>query len=454
MFGIDQQVQQTADAYRGKPQMLQQKYAQNQQLIDLLALQKLKSDKEEASRQMALQMGGQGKPPTIADQRESQVLDMTKKEVVDQQAGVMQNRMQQQQAAQQKLLQSAGAPQMPAQAMPQQQQPPAQGLAGLPAPNIQGMAGGGIVAFDEGGQAGEEEARRAMEQRRQQPAPQQTRESAPQGNMQAGLARLLGIDPEAIYQRRNEEAARASNYTPEERAVKQRQIDERSASYDRNKLARALMGMAGYSSPALAIAGGGAAAANDADQAMRERQRGEGQLVDMGPASRMAGLKAGETAYGHAMPGLVSGVKAGVDLAQVGEQGAARAQNAAILAAAKAEAAATTDERNRLSIAEAGFNKNKQLIFKQMADLRIEPGSPESIPYYNRVNEMGKTIYDKLQISKFFVPEPAPIMPVAPPEKPSMLSGVKGFLGLNPTSSGRVVDFRNFNPTPRSTAQP
>jgi len=172
MFGIDQQVQQTADAYRSKPQMLQQKYAQNQQLIDLLALQKLKSDKEEASRQMALSM--QGKPPTIANQRESQVLDMTKKEVIDEQAGVMQNKMKQMQDAQRKVLQAAGAPQLPAQATPQPQEPPAAGLAGLPAPNIQGMAGGGIVAFDEGGTTGEEEARRAMEQRRQQPAPQQT----------------------------------------------------------------------------------------------------------------------------------------------------------------------------------------------------------------------------------------------------------------------------------------
>jgi hypothetical protein len=326
MFGIDQQVQQTADAYRGKPQMLQQKYAQNQQLIDLLALQKLKSDKEEASRQMALSMGG--KPPTIADQRESQVLDMTKKEVVEQQAGVMQQKMQQQQAAQQKLLQSAGAPQMPAQAAPQQ--PPAQGLAGLPAPNIQGMAGGGIVAFDQGGTTGEEEeARRVMEQRRQQPAPQQAREAAPQGGMQAGLARLLGIDPEAIYQRRNEEAAKAANYNPEERAIKQGHIQESSAAYDRNKLARALMAMSGQTSNYGAIAAGGAQAENDADQAMRARQRGEGQLVDMGPASRMAGLKAGETAYGHAMPGLVSGVKAGVDLAQTGEMAATRADAAA-----------------------------------------------------------------------------------------------------------------------------
>jgi hypothetical protein len=146
--------------------------------------------------------------------------------------------------------------------------------------------------------------------------------------MQAGLARLLGIDPEAIYQRRNEEAARASNYTPEERAIKQGHIQESSAAYDRNKLARALLAMSGQTSNYGAIAAGGAQAENDADQAMRARQRGEGQLVDMGPASRMAGLKAGETAYGHAMPGLVSGVKAGVDLAQTAEQGANRAQTA------------------------------------------------------------------------------------------------------------------------------
>ena len=346
MFGIDQQVQQTADAYRGKPQMLQQKYAQNQQLIDLLALQKLKSDKEEASRQMALSMGGQGKPPTIADQRESQVLDMTKKEVVDQQAGIMQQKMQQQQDAQKKLMQSAGAPQMPAQATPQPQQPPSAGLAGLAAPNIQGMAGGGIVAFsgETGssveGDAGEAEARRYIEQQRQrqqQATPQQ--QAAPQGGMQAGLARLLGIDPEAIRQSRGEEATRAANYSPEERMVKEQQIQERSASYDRNKLARALMAMSGQTSNYGAIAAGGAQAENDADQAMRERQRGESQLVDMGPAARMAGMKAGETAYGHGMTGLTSGVDVAARMAATGEASASRAQTAKDAAELRAQVA-------------------------------------------------------------------------------------------------------------------
>ena len=323
MFGIDQQVQQTADAYRGKPQMLQQKYAQNQQLIDLLALQKLKSDKEEASRQMALSM--QGKPPTIADQRESQVLDMTKKEVIDEQAGIMQNKMKQMQDAQKKLLQSAGAPQMPGQATPQPQEPPSAGLAGLAAPNIQGMAGGGIVAFDQGGSTGEEEARRYIEEQRQQqrqPAPQQ--QAAPRGGMQAGLDALLAIRPEEIYEQRRIAAARDTNYNPVERAGKERIIQERSAADKDAELINFLLGGAGRSTNAGAIAAGGAAAQNTRNQALAARHRAEGQLIDMGPASRAAGLKAGETAYGHAMPGLVSGVRSGVDLAQVGEAAAGR----------------------------------------------------------------------------------------------------------------------------------
>lgn len=380
MFGIDQQVQQTADAYRGKPQMLQQKYAQNQQLIDLLALQKLKSDKEEASRQMALSMGSQGKPPTIADQRESQVLDMTKKEVIDEQAGVMQNKMKQMQDAQKKVLQSAGAPQMPGQATPQPQEPPSAGLAGLAAPNIQGMAGGGIVAFDQGGSTGEEEARRAMEQRRQQPAPQQAApQAAPQGGMQAGLNALLAIRPEDVYEQRRIAAARDTNFTPEERAAKERQIQERSAADKDAELINFLLGGAGRSTNAGAIAAGGAAAQNTRNQALAARQRAEGQLIDIGPASRAAGLKAGETAYGHAMPGLISGVKAGVDLAQVGEQGANRAQIAKDAAELRAQVAREAEEGRGESRATArhkvilDYLKDNQAL--SMANIRAAGGS-------------------------------------------------------------------------------
>lgn len=325
MFGIDQQVQQTADAYRGKPQMLQQKYAQNQQLIDLLALQKLKSDKAEAARQMALSTGG--KPPTIADQRESEALDNAKKEVVQEQAGVMQNKMQQMQDAQKKLLQSAGAPQMPTQGTPQPQQPPATGLAGLPAPNIQGMAGGGIVAFDQGGTTGEEEARRVMEERRQQPPREEQRPSAPSG-LQAGLARLTNIDPEAIRQSRRDEAARDANFNAAEVANKRALDAERQNFYDRNKLAEALISGAGYTSGAGAIANMGQTAIRGARDSMQQRHAMENQLIDMGPAARAAGIKSGDTGYEQGIRGLGAGVDAAARMAATGEASASRAQAA------------------------------------------------------------------------------------------------------------------------------
>jgi hypothetical protein len=413
--------------------MLQQKYAQNQQLIDLLALQKLKSDKEEASRQMALSM--QGKPPTIADQRESQVLDMTKKEVIDEQAGVMQNKMKQMQDAQKKLMQSAGAPPMQGQATPQPQQPPSAGLAGLPAPNIQGMAGGGIVAFDEGGTTGEEEARQNM--RRQ---PQQTQQrAAPQNDMQAGLARLLAIKPEELYEQRREAAARDTNFTPEERAAKERQIQERSAADKEAAFINGLLGMAGRSSNAGAIAAGGAAAQNTRNQSLAARQKAEGQLIDIGPASRAAGLKAGESAYGHAMPGLVSGVRSGVDLVQAGESAANRAESVA----ARAEAAATNDERQRIQQAETRFQAARKEIYGQMEKDGVQPGSPESSRYSEQINSLGQSIYGRLQVPQYFVPDPVMKPPVVAPKPPGVFDRL---FGAGTPAAPKVVPFTSLKP--------
>jgi hypothetical protein len=302
------------------------------------------------------------------------------------------------------------------------------------------MAGGGIVAFDEGGTTGEEEARRVMEERRQRqaaPPPQTQPTQQAQGGMQAGLARLLGIDPEAIYQRRNDEAARAANYNPEERAIKQGHIQESSAAYERSKLNRMLMAMAGQTSNYGAIAAGGAQAENDADQAMRARQRGEGQLVDMGPASRMAGLKAGETAYGHAMPGLVSGVKAGVDLAQVGEQGALRAQMAKDALDAKIAKAATDDERQRIAAAETRFQAARKEIQGQMDKAGVDPGSPQSAPFTEQINSIGQSIYGRLQVPQYFIPDPVMKPPVVTPKPPGMLSSRPPVDTNNPLLRGK-----------------
>ena len=47
-------------AYQGNTKPLEQRYAMTQDLLDLLALQKIKSQKEAAARQMQLQMAQQG----------------------------------------------------------------------------------------------------------------------------------------------------------------------------------------------------------------------------------------------------------------------------------------------------------------------------------------------------------------------------------------------------------
>ena len=140
-MAIDQEIQSKVDAYRSNPQQLMQRYQQNQQLVDLLALQKLKSEKEAAARDMQLQM--QQQPQTIKQQREAELLNMTKQEMMQQTQGVMQQRQAQQQQNMQQVAQQglgALANQRPAapQGAPQ----------GQPMPR---MAAGGIVSFQPGG---------------------------------------------------------------------------------------------------------------------------------------------------------------------------------------------------------------------------------------------------------------------------------------------------------------
>ena len=53
-MAIDQEIERKVNAYRNNPQALMQRYQQNQQLIDLLALQKLKSEKDAAAKEMQI----------------------------------------------------------------------------------------------------------------------------------------------------------------------------------------------------------------------------------------------------------------------------------------------------------------------------------------------------------------------------------------------------------------
>ena len=133
MAGIDAQI---AQRMALGPQALQQRYAQTQQLVDLLALQKLSKDKADAAKAIQAQM--QTNPASVKDQLEQQLVAAEKQEVGRDIASMIPGVQQQ-------------GRQM---AMAQQRPPMPQGQGGLPqlaSPNMASMAGGGIVAFQEGG---------------------------------------------------------------------------------------------------------------------------------------------------------------------------------------------------------------------------------------------------------------------------------------------------------------
>jgi hypothetical protein len=124
---------------------------------------------------------------------------------------------------------------------------------------------------------------------------------------------LIGTKTPDEAARENEaRAAAAANFTPEERAAKERQIQERSAADKDAELINFLLGGAGRSTNAGAIAAGGAAAQNTRNQALAARHRAEGELIDIGPASRMAGTKAGEARFKDTVLGMSQGVDAAV----------------------------------------------------------------------------------------------------------------------------------------------
>jgi len=131
-MSLERMVNDKVDAYRNNPGALQKNYQMNQDLLDLLALQKIKREKDAAAKQ--LQMSMQQNPQTIAEQLGKESIERTKDEVVKQVGGVAAQRQRQQQQNMQRA--AAGAGQMT-------------GVAGQPAPNMR-MQSGGIVSFAQG----------------------------------------------------------------------------------------------------------------------------------------------------------------------------------------------------------------------------------------------------------------------------------------------------------------
>lgn len=167
--GLDAQIEQRMDAYRGDPQKLQQRYGANKELLDLLALQKLTSEKQAVARDM--QMKQQQEPGTIAQQREQEALQLTKQEMgstlgdlagrtkgtLDQQQRMQQQNMQRMAKAQpRKPAGIAGLPGLAGGQLKRPQAAPSQAEGLAAARMAQGpkmMAGGGIVSFAEGGRS-------------------------------------------------------------------------------------------------------------------------------------------------------------------------------------------------------------------------------------------------------------------------------------------------------------
>jgi|9_EtaG_2_1085328.scaffolds.fasta_scaffold12721_2 hypothetical protein len=131
MIGVNlgSDVQDRVNAYRDNPAALQQRYMQSQELIDLLAMQKMKSEKEAYARDM--QMKIENKPATIAQQYEAELTGRTKNDVLKGISGVLQNK----QAMAQKNIDRVAS----------------KGIAGQQASNMLKLAEGGVIGFaDEG----------------------------------------------------------------------------------------------------------------------------------------------------------------------------------------------------------------------------------------------------------------------------------------------------------------
>ena len=123
-------VQDRVDAYKENPQALQARYTQSQELLDLLAMQKMKSEKDAYARDMQLKM--EKKPSTIAQQYEAELAGRTKNDILEGVGGVLKDK---QNKAQSNINKVA-----------------ARGVATQPANNMLSLAGGGIVGFAAGDQ--------------------------------------------------------------------------------------------------------------------------------------------------------------------------------------------------------------------------------------------------------------------------------------------------------------
>jgi hypothetical protein len=134
-----------------------------QELVDLLAMQKIKADKDAATRAMQMAQPMQG-PSTVAQKLQSEAMDSARQEVA-QKMGLKAALAGRQQQAQQALMQRiSGAPgPVPAGTPQPTEQPQAEGIDRIPT-QLGQYYSGGIVAFADGGGVETDEEREARMQ--------------------------------------------------------------------------------------------------------------------------------------------------------------------------------------------------------------------------------------------------------------------------------------------------
>jgi len=128
MANIDSQINDRMQMYAGNPQGLMQRYTQTQELVDLLALQKMKNDRAAATS--AVQGAMQPPTGTVKGQLEQEAMQGARNDVMRSMAPGIQQQ---------------------GQRMAQMQNRAAMGLPGQAAPNMSRMANGGIVGYQQGG---------------------------------------------------------------------------------------------------------------------------------------------------------------------------------------------------------------------------------------------------------------------------------------------------------------
>ena len=121
-MSIDREVNALKEAYSGNPQALQNRYVKSKKLVELLALQSMKSDLDEKQNNIARIMNTN--PATIKQQREREVLARTAKDVAQQVGGTLKNMQRQRSQGLQRLAQRAVPQRGLGALMPQQGQRP------------------------------------------------------------------------------------------------------------------------------------------------------------------------------------------------------------------------------------------------------------------------------------------------------------------------------------------